>query len=313
MFAIFYFIAPFVLPVRALTSHVEIARMLSSVPARQVSPISGNDAIERTSPLRYNAATLARRLTPIPLSEVARMEQQTLEEFLTAIYRALDEPSATVSERVHVLGYFSTLCGVASVANQLVNSSLMVLLARMLKRFSSVPNILCGINHVLAKLFRHATYISDNLSKDGMLIALVKCVGGRDRKVRRRAMGALGELLFYVTTEEDNGSNKNGSDSNGWVIPGSVVPLLHRCLKSEDAVLAHYACKTLQNIYTQGTRNHLSRFVSVDIAKILMDIACRGTGSGHSGHRGNTNGGGGSNGFERSRGVKSVDANASGK
>ena len=300
---------PFVLPVHSLTSHSEIVRMLSSVPSKQVSPISGNDAIERTSPLRYNATTLSKRLTPLSIQDVARMEQQRLEEFLTRLYHALDDSKATVLERVHVLGYFSTLCGVASVANQLVNSSLMSLLVKMLKKHSSVPNILCGINHVLAKLFRHATYISDDLSSDGMLVALVKCVGGRDRKVRRRAMGALGELLFYVTTEEDGGNNRDGSKSSGseesgWIIPGSVVPLLRRCLKSEDSVLAHYACKTLQNIYTQGTTSHLSRFVSVEITKILMDIACRGTGSGS--HR---NGGGG---FERTRGVKSIDANASG-
>jgi hypothetical protein len=175
-----------------------------------------------------------------------------------------------VKEKNNILGYFATLCSVASVANQLVNSSLMTLFARMLKKHSNAPVLLCSMNHVLAKLFRHATFISSDLCRDGIMNVLVKCTGARDRKVRRKSMAALGELLFYVATEEVSG----GGD-NGWVIPGSVVPLLHRCMKSEDTVLAHYAVKTLQNIYTQGTVNHLHRFISADISKMLVEIICR--------------------------------------
>ena len=35
--------------------------------------------------------------------------------------------------------------------------------------------------------------------------------------------------------------------------------------------------KTILNIYTQGTRHHLSRFVSVDIGQLLVETICRGT------------------------------------
>ena len=111
-----------------------------------------------------------------------------------------------------------------------------------------------------------------------MMPMLVKLSGGRDRKVRRSALAALGELLFYVTTEDEEDvagrSDAEGSVSQ-WIIPGSVVPLLLRCLKSEDVILSHYACKTVHNIYSQAVEFHMSRFVTPEIAAALVDIACR--------------------------------------
>jgi hypothetical protein len=64
-------------------------------------------------------------------------------------------------------------------------------------------------------------------------------------QVRRRAMGALGEYLFYGSDQID-GSPENDM----WEVPYPVVANLLKVLKTtaEDEVVVHYAVKTVENI-----------------------------------------------------------------
>lgn len=53
---------------------------------------------------------------------------------------------------------------------------------------------------------RHATYITDELSKSGLVTALADALRDRNERLRRRAMAALGELLFYIATQQEEGA-----------------------------------------------------------------------------------------------------------
>ena len=78
------------------------------------------------------------------------------------------------------------------------------LLSKICQKPSNLPSLLCAIAMTLAKLFRHARYISVAIcGEQGVMQTLVKLSGSRDQHVRRAALAALGELLFYVTTEDE--------------------------------------------------------------------------------------------------------------
>ena len=51
-------------------------------------------------------------------------------------------------------------------------------------------------------LVRHATFITDEVAETPMLSVLVEQLRERDGTLRKAAVAALGELLFYIATQE---------------------------------------------------------------------------------------------------------------
>lgn len=110
-----------------------------------------------------------------------------------------------------------SLCLDTQSANLLINSSLMTLIVRQLKNTKS-NSLRARLAHVAGLLIRWATYISDNVryeaeswavlifyycSKSGIVTTLADLLRERDEKVRRRVIAALGEILFYAATQDD--------------------------------------------------------------------------------------------------------------
>ena len=69
-----------------------------------------------------------------------------------------------------------------------------------------------------------------------------------------RVMATLGELLFYIATQQqDSGSASVQDTSSAWGITPATVAAVVRLLKpGEDEVCQHYAVKTIENICSQG-------------------------------------------------------------
>jgi serine/threonine-protein kinase ULK4 len=91
-----------------------------------------------------------------------------------------------------------------------------------------------------------------------------------DAKIRRRCMAALGEVLFYI------GSQDEGEEA-AWTVPPGTIGCVVRCLRDEsDEALRHYAAKTVENIMAQGSSEHKRKFVTVDIASRLLELSQHG-------------------------------------
>ena len=246
-----------------------------------VKPIVGNRRVERILDPKWEAGALPFRA--MTLSEVLMAPAASLEAFLQQVYAALAS-SAASAEKINVLAYFESLCGDPGTANVLINSSLMTLFVRLLKSDRS-DRLRVRLASVIGKLIRHATYIADELAGTGILDVLSEVLKDKSERVRRRAMGALGELLFFCATQQHDrggagapgqvlhhehhgGSNGNsGGDSvastggtstsskvrDPWEVPGTVLSQVVRCLRQgEDEVVQHYAIKAIENIATQG-------------------------------------------------------------
>lgn len=65
-----------------------------------------------------------------------------------------------------MLAYFETLCTDTGAANVLINSSLTVLIVRMLRN-ARAPTLRVRLASALGLLIRHATYIADELASTG--------------------------------------------------------------------------------------------------------------------------------------------------
>jgi hypothetical protein len=57
---------------------------------------------------------------------------------------------------------------------------------------------------------------------------------------RRRALAALGELIFYISAQEEG----QGDGTKAWQLAPGTVSVITRCLADEsDEVIRHYAAK----------------------------------------------------------------------
>ena len=99
-------------------------------------------------------------------------------------------------------------------------------------------------------------------------------------------IASLGELLFYIVTQEQSssrmksaGSGPQKSQTSKWAIPDVTFKTVLRCLRqNEDPVVRHFCTQTFENILAQSHRGDVNaHFTSVGVASKLAQII--GTGS----------------------------------
>ena len=62
---------------------------------------------------------------------------------------------------------------------------------------------------IIGVLIRHATVIENELSQKGLIYTLQECLLQKNENVRRKAVAALGEFLFYTATQFDDSPSEN--------------------------------------------------------------------------------------------------------
>jgi len=216
-----------------------------------VKPIVGNRRIERVAEPRWEARSLSFPAMSLQEMLAACQNNQTeLETFLTHIYRAV-AGAAPLKDKVNVLAYFETLCTDTTAANVLINSSLTILFVRMLRN-ARAPTLRVRLASVIGLLVRHATFIADELAATGVLEVLAETLRDKNERVRRRAMATLGELLFYIATQQQDAAAL-GKGADVWqVSPNTVAAVLRLLRMGEDETAQHYAVKTVENIASQN-------------------------------------------------------------
>lgn len=107
--------------------------------------------------------------------------------------------NTTVQEKVNALLYFESIIVNSSVANRLINSAFMNLLARMLKSIKS-PLIKVRLCSVIGLLIRHSTVIENEFAESEICTQLIEAMKDKNDKIKRKAIASLGEYLFYAAT-----------------------------------------------------------------------------------------------------------------
>lgn len=248
----------------------KMSKLLFIAADSTVKPIACSEEIEKTEVPPVRSEEL--RFTMMAPKELLACATEKLESHLKDVYLSLKSTSASASEKCSVLGYLSTLCLHSKLANVVVNSSILSLLARMLTGLTassaSIANslVVSMVCLDLGVLFRFATFIAPSSPEQlqsmvSTLAQATRAAGSADsnksdsdrnilEQTRRRALSCLGELLFYIATQKD------------WELPVAGLECVVEHLGTEDLVLRHYAVRTLCNMLIRGSGSMLRGLVS---------------------------------------------------
>ncbi|MCO5588972.1 hypothetical protein L7F22_042936 [Adiantum nelumboides] len=223
-----------------------------------VRPIMVFKRSERLADPGYDSRTLP--FDPISISDLMKLSDEELELFLNKVLGSISG-NTSLSEKLNTLKYLETLCTNVEGANALINSPLMHMLVKML-RTSKPPAIRIQVIFTMGLLIRHATLIEEDLASSGIITVLSEGLRDKQDKVRRCSMATLGELLFYIATQNEgsprtaSGSDavaKESKSASAWQVPSTLIALVASILrKGEDDITQHYALKTIENISSQG-------------------------------------------------------------
>ncbi|KHN33108.1 Serine/threonine-protein kinase ULK4, partial [Glycine soja] len=192
-------------------------------------------------------------------SDFVKMPKEKLEAIHNRILSILNG-NTSIGEKQNVIRYLEMLSSNADAANILTNGPIMLMLVK-LQRQSKASALRVQLASLIGLLIRHSTFVDDSLASSGILGALTDGLRDRQEKVRRFSMAALGELLFYISTQNadcrDNNQlespSKDNRTTHGWQVPNSLISLVSSMLrKGEDDITQLYALRTIENICSQG-------------------------------------------------------------
>ncbi|KAL0672734.1 hypothetical protein Bca4012_000715 [Brassica carinata] len=241
---------------------------LSDLSVRPVMPSRKSDK-EAVPSLSFEA--------PQP-SDFGKMGKQELEPLNNRIITVLSGSSAGISEKQNLIRYLEALSSNADAANILTNGPIMLVLVKVL-RLSKTPAFRVQIASLIGLLIRHSTAIEDELANSGILDSLTNGLRDKHEKVRRFSMAALGELMFYISTQNEHkdfkpteSPSKETRSTSGWQVSGALISLVSSTLrKGEDDLTQLYALRTIENICSQGAY-WATRFSSQDLISNLCYI-----------------------------------------
>ncbi|KAK0608371.1 hypothetical protein LWI29_029780 [Acer saccharum] len=211
-------------------------------------------------------------------SDFVKISKEQLDALSNRII-AIFNGNTSVGEKQNVIRYLEMLSNNADAANILTNGPIMLMLVKML-RLSKTPALRVQLASLIGLLIRHSTFIDDDLANSGILGSLTDGLRSKQEKVRRFSMAALGELLFYISTQNDHARDnnppespsKNSRTAPGWQVPNSLISLVSAVLrKGEDDMTQLYALRTIENICSQGG-HWVTRFTSQDVISNLCYI-----------------------------------------
>ena len=119
-----------------------------------------------------------------------------------------------------------------------------------------------ALSTIIGLLLRHTTVVNNDIAKQGIAAIMIDLLKDKNNRVRRRAVAALGEYIFYGATQLDG-----TAATEMWDIPYSCISLLVKQIKSsDDEIVRFYALKTIENITSQselgGSKFCIPEFVS---------------------------------------------------
>ncbi|XP_057957472.1 serine/threonine-protein kinase RUNKEL [Malania oleifera] len=214
----------------------------------------------------------------LPASDIMKMSNEQLDAFNSRIITIFNG-NTTIAEKQNLIRYLEILSSNADAANMLTNGPVMLLLVKMFRQPKALA-LRVQLASLIGLLVRHSTSIKDDLASSGILGSLTDGLRDKQEKVRRFSMAALGELLFYIATQNEHtrennpleSPSKDNRSASGWQVSSSLISLVSSILrKGEDDMTQLYALRTIENICSQGG-NWAARFTRQDVITNLCYI-----------------------------------------
>ncbi|MED6121685.1 hypothetical protein PIB30_032454 [Stylosanthes scabra] len=225
---------------------------VSDLSVRPVMPSRKVDKVSETVP--------SLPFETLKAADFVKMPKEQLEAVQNRIIAILNG-NTSIGEKQNVIRYLGMLSSNADAANILTNGPIMLMLVKLLRQ-SKASALRVQLASLIGLLIRHSTVVDDSLASSGILGSLTDSLRDKQEKVRRFSMAALGELLFYISTQNADCSKDNiplespSKDSRttcGWQVTNALLSLVSSMLrKGEDDITQLYALRTIENIFSQG-------------------------------------------------------------
>lgn len=144
-------------------------------------------------------------------SDFVKMPKEQLEAIHNRIIAILNGNTG-IGEKQNVIRYLEMLSSNADAANILTNGPIMLMLVKLLRQ-SKASALRVQLASLIGLLIRHSTFVDDSLANSGILGSLTDGLRDKQEKVRRFSMAALGELLFYISTQNADCRENNQLES----------------------------------------------------------------------------------------------------
>lgn len=205
---------------------------------------------------------------------VQLIDSVQIEGHLNELFGSIGNATSTLNEKVNALLYFESIVVNSNVSNRLINSVFMNLLVKMLKTVKT-PQIRVRVCSAIGLLVRHSTVIENDVAESEVCSQLVDVLmRDKNEKVRRKAVAALGEYMFYAATQLDD-----DQADPCWEIRDDAINAIIKSLRvdinsntnetSSDETVIFYAVKTLENITAQSNSAG-GRFATVESTNYLL-------------------------------------------
>lgn len=202
-------------------------------------------------------------------SDFVKLSKEQLDALTNTII-AIFHGNISIGEKQNAIRYLEMLTNNADAANILTNGPIMLILVKMLRQTKALA-LRVQVASLIGLLIRHSTFIQDDLANSGILGSLTDGLGDRQEKVRRFSMAALGELLFYISTQSEHAGDNNPVESpskesrstSGWQV--SILSYWSKLVACEfyRTKIHCYVCMTCicilsssKNIFTLHTYMH---------------------------------------------------------
>lgn len=246
---------------RILESKVEVAELVSLLQSPAAAPIAVAFESSLLSTLVLGGA-----------AALGKASGEQLQEVLARTFNTLCSAHTSISDKQNLLCYLETVCSDTVVANTVVNSTILDVLLTILSMGNIPIAMTVLVITTIARLFRFATFIHPDalfppLAASALASASASCVGTLDGKgkiivstlmgfsdpatapvkIRRRALAALGELVFYCTSQsafEDAASRSSLSLFS----PATFQRICDGIVDTQDEICRHYCVKIVENV-----------------------------------------------------------------
>ncbi|XP_011603705.2 serine/threonine-protein kinase ULK4 [Takifugu rubripes] len=153
--------------------------------------------------------------------------------------------------RLHLLCYLCSVVQHEAIANRLINSKLLPVLARRIQEASHWDLQMRSIR-LLGLLALHCTELGENSSVSEVVSTLSELLklNFRNKTLKLSILATLGEFLHLISSQE----KKRGSPEGLWFVPAAAYTGLMRSLREgTDTEIHLMAVKAIENITTTVT------------------------------------------------------------
>uniref|UniRef100_A0A3P9LDT8 Unc-51 like kinase 4 n=1 Tax=Oryzias latipes TaxID=8090 RepID=A0A3P9LDT8_ORYLA len=221
-----------------------------------VTPIIDNPKIVKSASVRFDPKILC-----VPAYSVEKLISLSEEEWsglLLQLCSSLEEqrPSTTqpssqstaIRSKLNLLCYLCCVAGHTTIANKLINSTLLLVLTKELRK---APNwdLRSKVLRLMGLLALHCSHLeeSSHICEAVSMLADLLRENLKNTKLKQFLIPPLGEFLYLICSQEE----KRGSPEGLCFVPAAAYTGLMRSLREgDDAVNHHMIAKVIENIST---------------------------------------------------------------